>query len=54
MLGFCAELVVTDTTLDREKLFTFLNSSISAKKANVWRYEKLPIAGDFLSSYTKG
>jgi len=20
---------------------------------NVWRYEKLPIAGDFLSSYTK-
>jgi hypothetical protein len=21
--------------------------------ANVWRYEKLPIAGDFLSSYTK-
>jgi hypothetical protein len=21
--------------------------------ANGWRYEKLPIAGDFLSSYTK-
>jgi hypothetical protein len=21
--------------------------------ANVWRYEKLPITGDFLSSYTK-
>ena len=21
--------------------------------ANVWRYEKLPFAGDFLSSYTK-
>jgi hypothetical protein len=22
-------------------------------QADVWRYEKLPIAGDFLSSYTK-
>lgn len=21
--------------------------------SNVWRYEKLPIAGDFMSSYTK-
>jgi len=26
---------------------------VSRFVANGWRYEKLPIAGDFLSSYTK-
>jgi len=32
----------------------FLALSLSFRvTANVWRYEMLPIAGDFLSSYTK-
>jgi len=32
---------------------SFLTKEMIRFTTNVWRYEKLPIAGDFLSSYTK-
>jgi hypothetical protein len=35
-----------------ENIFVFC-IYVFALKANGWRYEKLPIASDFLSSYTK-
>ncbi|MFW6272932.1 MAG: hypothetical protein ACOC2U_04040, partial [bacterium] len=53
---FCWNLVITHKLISflfSKSVNLFQEKTCSCIGHNGWRYEKLPIAGDFLSIYTK-